>query len=106
MASLAAAVARGAAFEAKDTDDIAAAFAASGRSANNLTICCPPLRPLSARAHSKRTYSGGKRVAAKYVLYGRPPPQSICPLSQREKEIHGREGKEEVTVRPDACMSE
>ena len=78
MASLARCCSEGAAFEAKDED--VAAFAASGRSANNLTICCPLFRPsslsLSARTQSALTRAGNAWLPNTYYMADRRrPPQ-------------------------------
>ena len=73
MALLAAVAREGAAF------DVAGAFAASGRSANNLTICCPLFRPsslpLSARTQSALTRAGNAWLPNTYYMADRRPPQ-------------------------------
>ena len=94
MASLAAAVARGAAFEAKDTDDIAAAFAASGRSANNLTICCPPLHPPALRARALKAHLLGRETRGCQIRIIWPTAAVHLPIvAERERDTReGREG--------------
>ena len=89
MASLAAAVAReGAAFEAKDADDdIAAAIAASGRSANNLTICWPSAPPRALKAHLLGRETRGCQIR---IIW---PTAAVVNLPiVAEKEIHGEGG--------------
>ena len=96
--ALPAAVAReGAAFEAKDADDdIAAAFAASGRSANNLTICCPLLcpssLPLSARTQSALTRAGNAWLPNTYYMADRRRSSQSAHCRRERKRYTGREG--------------